>query len=487
MSRPIPICRSMPMAAVCHIKSTQQPRTDSRPYTTDPFRAVPWGIKHRVRFNPSIIALTTAIIATLAAHPAAAQSQDADEWLSPQRWQEHSHGISLRPPRGSRLVAYTADNAVVRIYGPTGYTIRLYIKKSLIDLPMDQVVANTIHQTGGGFPSATILEEQPLAVSGRPAAMIYFRIPDPKRNAWVMGQTLIQLNPRTIAVLQLEADLHDFDTTRQVYEAVVHSFDAQDPKQLDQIRATQLQRTQAWRAASPPGLAKAILPEQWLRIVENGTDIGYMSVKQQTATTMGYQGVRIDVRSRIHLGNQAYDSISNFFVSDDRGHEFWSTRTTARPWPARTAAQQPPSSWAETGVRSKGTITVSLERPSGIDEHQWQTPPAGYLSQAEVQMIDQLLLATPQPRQAMGFYAYYPAKQKIAYRTTRIEKADDGSFTLHTRPSPEQAAHVSHYSPDGRFLKRALPGGRMIFPATKHELNAKWRIKSSTTPGGRGG
>lgn len=426
---------------------------------------------------PAPLTATALAILAVAASVAAATAQGDGSLLATERWREHSYGVSLRPPLGSRLLSRTADDAVVRIYGREGYTIRLYIKKSTIDLDIQDLVPQAIHQLGGAYPSATILEQKQIESSGLPGAVIYFRIPDRKRGAWVMAQAFVGLNTRAFVMLQLEVDAGQFNSIRPTFEAVLDSLEAQDPKDLDRLRAEQIEAGRAWREPlSARHLHKAIQPEQWLRITGKDADIGYMHIQQKTATEMGQRGVQVDIRSRIHLGDKSYDSISNFFVSDDNAHEFWSIRATVRTRNQPRGSPQASSSWAETGVRSNDKITVSLEKPTGIEEHHWQRPLQGYLSQVELHMFDQLA-AGHRDSKEMGFYAYYPRQQKLVYRTTQVESAPGGSFTIRTRPSPDQEQQVSHYDAQGRLVKRLLPEGRLILPATKQELALKWRLK----------
>jgi len=399
--------------------------------------------------------------------------------LGTQRWREHSHGISLLPPLGSRLISQTADDAIMQIVGDTGYIINMYIKKSSVDLDIPAITPKAIHQLGAVYPSAIILDQNTLQFQGRPGVVLYFKIPDKKRGDWVMGQTFIQLNPRTFVMLKLEVDDPRFQEVQKIYEAVIHSIDVQNPKELDQLRAQEISNGQArLKQFTPARLRQAIRPEEWLRIVENNQDVGYMCIKNKTDTSMGLPGVRVDIQTRFFLGRNTYDSTSNFFASDNGTQEFWSIRTTIRPIQPALAqkANAPPNinSWAETGVRSNHKITVSLERPSGIDKHEWQQPPQGYLSQIKVHLLDRLL-GNPES-QTMGFYAYHPNSQKIVYRTTSVETAPDGTTAIHTRPSPEQDEYVTYYTPDGKFIKRLLPGGRSILPATKQELAVKWRL-----------
>lgn len=402
-----------------------------------------------------------------------------DTALAPERWRENAYGVSLRPPVGARLASRTADQAAVRIYSPGNqYTIALYIKKSGRDVSVEELVPQAIHQLGAANPSATILDQQTIKPAGRPGAVIYFRIPDRKREPWVMSQAFMQIDPRTFAMLQLEADESGFAAARAVFEAVIDSLEVDDPRQLDQARAQQIEQGEAWRQAAPRRRDR-LRPEQWLRIVQGDRDIGYMCVRQAPAREINHPGVRVDVQSRIQWDKIAYDSISSFFLSDDDETEVWSVRTTARPL-ARTGPRNPNSppdtqSWAETGVRGQNKITVTLERPSGREEHRWERPADGYLSQVEIQMIEQLL-GDPEKRD-LGFYAYYSTAQKIVYRAVRVDPSPDGSYTVHIRPSPEHDGHTSYYSPDGKLIKRELPDGQTIIPATRAELAARWKLQ----------
>ena len=399
--------------------------------------------------------------------------------LGTKRWREHSHGISMRPPLGSRLISQTGDDAIMRIVGDAGYTINMYIKKSSADLDIQTITPKAIHQLGTLYPSAIILQQNALHLQGWPSVVIYFKIPDKKRGDWVIGQTFIQLDPRTFVMLKLEVDYPRFQKVQKIYEAAIHSIDIQNPKELDQLRAQEVSHGQALlKQLTPARLRQALRPEVWLRIVENNQDVGYMCIKNKTDTSMGLPGVRVDIQTRFFLGKNTYDSTSNFFASDDGTQEFWSVRTTVRPIQPDLVqkANAPPNvnSWAETGVRSNNNITVSLERPSGVEKSEWQQPPQGYLSQIQVHLLDRLL--GTQESQAMGFYAYHPNSQKIVYRTTSVQTAPDGTTAIHVRPSPEQDEYVTYYNPNGKFIKRLLPGGRAILPATKKELAVKWRF-----------
>ena len=400
-----------------------------------------------------------------------------DDTLLGKRWREHSYGVSLRPPLGSRLVSQTADDAIVRFYGDSGYTVLVYIKKSGVELTLRDLIPKAIHQLGGVFPSAVILDQKRFEAAGRPGVVIYFRIPDVKRGPWVMAQAFVQLEPRAFVMLQMETDLKHYQPTRKLYEAVLDSVEVQDPQELDRLRTEQIGRGAEWLATiNPKRLQNAIRPRQWFRIVDAGADIGYMQIAQETAAEMGQPGLRVTIQSRIILGPKAYDSLSTFFESNNGESELWSIRTTVRPAAAaRRNARKGTASWAETGVRSQDKITVSLEKPTGIEKTQWNRPPTGYLSQVKVHMLEQL--QTPGDQRDMGFYAYYPNARKVVYRSTRSEPGQDGTYKIYSRSSPEQDEQVTVYRPDGTLLKRTLPGGREILPAKAHDLRIKWKLR----------
>ncbi len=408
-----------------------------------------------------------------------------DPWaglLASERWQERGHGLSLRPPLGSRLVAQTADDALVRILGDSGYTVTVSYKSGKDELTLDQIVQMAVAQLGVAQPAARVLEQKPIQAGGLAGQVVYYLIPPQKKQSpWVMGQAFAQVNPHEFVVLQLEVDHDRFPAAREMFEAVVASVELRDPESLNRERAECVGRGEAWRRSiDTERLRRALQGEQWFRIVENDTDIGYMRVTETSATEMDLPGVRVEIQTRLMLGGTNYDSLSSFFASDDGGYEAWSIRTTARPAGGGAgAASASPSgggeSWAQTGVRSKDQITVTVQGPGGTDEYHWQRPPKGYLSQVDLYLLERLQASTG--GQGLGFYAYYPNRQEITYRQSRTVTGPDGTFVVHTLPSPEQEEQVSYYGADGRLIKRVLPQGRVILPTTPNQLAGQWGLR----------
>lgn len=415
---------------------------------------------------------------------------DHDAWLAPQRWREHSHGLSLRPPRVARLIEVTPEDAVARFLGEGGYTLDVFLKTLPTPLSMRQLLDQAAAQLGTAHPSAVIVDQHQLELAGRRGGVIYFAIPDSSQGPWVKAQAFFYADDDTLAMIQLEVDQHAFDATRPIFDAVLHSLEVQDPAVLHRQRQQWIQRGIDWLETVPPQRwREAIQPQRWLRITENRVDVGYVRISQSTDTQMGLPGSRMDLQARVRVGDRAYDLISHCFASDDGSYEDWSTRSTLRPATPRARRVPPPGpgdhrgaavqrdtfSWAETGLRSDADITVSRETLSGIHQSTWQRPPKGYLSQLQVHLLGRLL-----PRDQAGeygFYAYNTHTQQVSLRTERVVPAGDGSCVIYSRPSLSQPEQAAHYDALGRLIKRVMPSGQVLMPTTQHELALRWKIK----------
>ncbi|MEE9211267.1 MAG: hypothetical protein V3U29_01300 [Phycisphaeraceae bacterium] len=413
-----------------------------------------------------------------------------DSVLREQRWREQAYGVSLRPPVDARLSTAGKGDGLLRIDGFGRYVIKFDLKHSDNPLDMDGLVRRAMMQITFVSPNAILLAEAEARPAGRPGAILYFKIPDDDRGPWVLGQAFMKLDPTTFAILRLETESRFYEAVRPVFEAVFNSFAVDSPADLDRQRDQLIRRGQAWRdAIGPARLHAALVDDQWFRILENDKDIGYVHIRQQAATEVDLPGVRVDVQARILADNRAYDSLSNFFCSDDDTTEIWSIKTTVRPLTpeARLTPATPDGSqsWAETGLRANqivrigdrnevvNVITVSRESPSSVTEDKWDRPPHAYISLGWVYAMGPLLPHN-EPTE-MAVYAYSPNTGKVVLRTERIEPASDGSYKVYSRPSPEIGEQITEYDAEGRFIRRTYPNGRIMERTTPAEIEARWR------------
>lgn len=111
-----------------------------------------------------------------------------------------------------------------------------------------------------------------------------------------------------------------------------------------------------------------------------------------------------------------------------------------------------------------------------MEELEWQTPPEGYLSQVEAQLIPSLLPRNEQ--QDLGFYAYASNDAELALRTLQVFPGEEaGTYVVRERVTPNSPEVVSTYDAAGRLIHRQMADGRVLVPATPDEMRLIWDIE----------
>jgi len=424
-----------------------------------------------------------------------------DDYLAREVWREYSCGVTLRPPLGTKLRHDNMDDAILTIIGEPGYTIRVSLKKSKSEMAIAGVLELATGQVAIARPQALIIDQADnLNIATHAGGYIYFGIPD-KKGTWVLGQAFVLVNPQTLVMLNLEIPQGRFKEVRPIFEAVLASIRLEDPKVLVEQRKKMIAAGAQWsKILTTKNIQAAFAPEQWYRITQTYAenhqeitkDIGYLRIKCAPGKELDAAGLKVETQARLKLHDGTYDTLSQVFLSDDLSQEIWSIRTTFRPLKPTTppAAPKPPApalnmpsgggepgtiSWVESGIRTGPLIRITRESPSGIEEHRWPTPEQGYLPQAALGALGQLL-PRDQPGN-FGFYAYYPNTGKLAYRTERVVPATDGTYTVLTRASLEQPEQTSKYDHHGKLLWREMGENRKLIPAGENEVKALWKFK----------
>lgn len=412
--------------------------------------------------------------------PPASGEPSAQELLAPQRWQEGAYGLSLRPPLGAQIAQQAADEALVRFTWQDRASIELLIRHSKIEVDLETVQKEALNQFAFAYPSAVVLEDVTLALANRPAVKLYYRVPDPKRGDWVLGQGLILIDPVTLAVLQFRTSADHFEQDRPYFEAVLQSVELADPQELDRQRHMRIAQGELWRKdLTPQKLRQALGEPQWFRVLKDGRDVGFIRMRQQSEKVLAEPGISIEVQSRVQAtAEEVIDSLGEYFASDDGKTELWSIRTTRRPARSQPLNQsQDPQelTWVETGVRSGATITVHRQSPTDIKDLSWQMPTQGYLSQVELLLLPALL---PHDQATeMAFYAYYADEGRLTLRTFRVQPLGDGRYQVHDRPAPDRMEETSVYDAQGRLIQRQTVNGLLIVPAQPEQIQQIWRAR----------
>ncbi len=206
--------------------------------------------------------------------------------LAQQRWEEIAYGLSLRPPANAELTQYTPDGALAHFTVKDAYTIRVFIhphvrserqwlsgkgtpeanwrssrdiwkrtggpmqygfnpqkEKDTADEGADDADAPepvslgdlknaTIREIAFSNPEASLLEDELITVSDRPAARMMYKIRSKHFGEWYLGQVLLKIDPYTIARIELHADANAIDQARPAFDAVVNSVKFKSPLRL---------------------------------------------------------------------------------------------------------------------------------------------------------------------------------------------------------------------------------------------------------------
>lgn len=437
--------------------------------------------------------------------------KELDSILAVERWREMSVGLSLRPPLGAKLAHLTGEKAAVRMTHKRGYIIEVYVKKSKEKLNIKQLEKFAIHQISYTTPSAKVADEKRLTVGGKQAILHYFGMPGKtkRHKPWILGQLMVLVGPQSVVGVRLEIPPNDYEGVRSIFETMIKSVRFDDPKTLVEQRKRQTANAEAWhKTVTAEKRRAALIPQQWMRVLENGRDVGWMLIaegnidekeaKRLRATSgsaLDSAGVFVRVQARVLFQSRALDSLSELYLSDDGEQELWRIKTTIRPLtkndvrPGGVAVRDPEKKKKskfelpkvfqalEIGVRNDAEIIITRQTPDGVKNHQWERPSGRrgyYVSQVDLHLLGRLV---PQKSQEMGFYAYYPNDGRLSFRAERIVAEPGGSVSVFSRPTLDHGEQESRFDRTGRMLRRTLPTGQQVVPTTRSQLASIWRIK----------
>lgn len=447
--------------------------------------------------------------------------------LSNDPWRENAYGLSLRPPLGSHMVNQTVDDAVLRIIGgDRDYAITIFVKKSPKPIEIAGLQRLALDNIAVAQPTARVLQQRSDLVVGdaknpkpgsiHTAGLAYFFIPAVKPTNktpgipdMAVGEAFMRIDGTLFVQLRMETQHSKFAENRKIFEALIRSLRVDDPIDLKERRLAAAKAGEEWRDKIGFGeLKSVIVPEQFYRVVDKDKDVGWMQVTQKVGVdpSLKINGAMVHVRFRYDSQDASYDTVSDFFVSDDLRLETWLIETvaTSKTPPDKKQRGTPApqrQKWSETGKRDmereggreKHKMTVVRKSPLGETKtFNWDLPmrdsetpknktdaikvyPRPYVSQVELYLLDNLI-----PRRKpleISYYAYSPNLGKLAFRTERIVIDKNGAARVYSAPAPDQAEQVSVFDTNGRLVRRELPGGQQLIPSTEAEIRSKWNGK----------
>lgn len=427
------------------------------------------------RHNLARLALTT-VVGCIAASGAFAEPDDPTDLLDTKRWRENKYGVSFMPPLGSKVVRQTADEQLVRVMSNSPpYEISIDVKRLEQSMSFEVLVKAAKSQQLRTHPDSELLDGEATELSEMPAHRLSYRVPVPARKTdALLEKALIQMDARTLAVIEMRGVFSDADRLRTLFEAVLSTLEIADQEELAKRRREAVARTQQWRSELTADELKAAAGEQaYFRLVHDERDIGWMKVDRSTEKFNGLPGVAVSLLTQLELRQGRIESTGRYFRPlDGPVGGTWTVKTSYRFADPKRGAR----TVVETGTVTDEHIEVRIDANTGQKNEtlRFRRRPIGYLPQADAWLLGRLL-----PHDAAttyGFYWYNRRERKVTFRSDKVTPALDG-YVITTRLSPDSPALRAEYDRQGRLQKKELGGGRRLIRTDAATLKSRWKLR----------
>jgi hypothetical protein len=491
--------------------------------------------------------ISAVLIALVAAKSSFGQAmpQPGEELLG-QRFESRAAGIALRPPAGMKairgavgkpeVVRFVDDNRkwvvkVTRVILEIDKPLPLTKWKDDEGIQRPGMLEFTTDQFKTDTPGAEVLRQDVIEIGDYPvgmmAARFNFGLETNLTQQAIIGPSTLQYY--IIAMTcpaprqgDVEAD-PGVRAAVESFRATLNSLQILDQAEIKEDHNERLYRTRAlfvnW---TKERLTRSLLPEQWLRVMQDGKDIGYTYVieelghdiprKGKVDSTAGPEGVLIGVRSRmIPASGGQLDSESWLFCSFDRRSEAWSTIAYADDpkqgkstlgelgitrWREKPVADLPdPDKPAGIGNKPKVALTenyrleVTRLGRNVVPEPIVRDLPPYYLPQALGQLLPRLV-PMREPKTYL-FATYVSDAGQLMYRYVDVGKEQEVTLAGKRVRAVPVRDHVglegsvtSHYiSPEGKYLGSVNEDSRVtILPTDPATLEKLWKNVNLSRP-----
>lgn len=334
-----------------------------------------------------------------------------------------------------------------------------------------------------------------LIIGRTPAQRIYVDVPL-DQSAVATGYTVFQLSPSQFVIFQMDCPVSAFPKVRALYELMVASAQFRDPEEVGADRAAAILAgesvMQAFNSADYEG---ALDPEPVLyRIFRpsptgaaaDDEEVGYQRVhlragqageldprkaREHWTKADEQAGYLARIEARALNAGSVVDTVSVFFLSQDKASELWSITMVVRQ--GRDSEQ-----WIETGIRRGSRLTVKTSRtgaePTSAD---WSPLPKGYTSRVEAYLFPRLAVKAATPG-IFGFYNYESSLAKMTLRReTLAQNPATSTWVMATLISENSNPVRTDFDASGKIIRRILPDGQVMEPVEAARLKRLWADK----------
>lgn len=264
-------------------------------------------------------------------------------------FESRAAGISFRTPANSLEVRKPGVPDVIVEY--VNEKEQMVLQASVLELKVDRKVMDWKNEKGTSQkglmtetvetfqernPTSELLKKELRKVNGRDVGFVAFRFSQGTVRK-LLQEALIPLTDRSYYVLSMQspatksAEAADVDAKEKLavdtFAEILDSVKLMDRSAVVKEQDQNLKNSQAILETLrlPKTMEQAIVPEQWMRLVRDGKDIGYTYIVEEKAKEDGREGILISVKSRtIPEAEQVAEVSSRMFVSKEWKHESWS-------------------------------------------------------------------------------------------------------------------------------------------------------------------
>lgn len=448
-------------------------------------------------------------------------------------YESRAAGIALRPPAGSKEIHRASPEEIVEfINDEKAWSLKVSRVTLSQPLPLTKFFQNTVQRPGvleltaenvrRENPNAEMLRHDVTNAGSNQVGLLAYRAPVGNQRR-LFQQALIQSTEQQYYVLAftsrgapkgtddsapdpLEKEAVD------VFNAVLDTVQLLDRSDIRQDQDQRLFRTRAFYVnLSEAKVKKALLPEQYLRLLRDGKDIGYTYAVEEVTKQGGNVGVRVGVRSRTvpDKGLQV-DAESWLFSSLDRRHETFTNVAAVGDGTTRTDystevgysdvevsrkvdkdAPPDPKNPKQPAVVTSEDHTLSVTRSTKTRNAPPVTRPLPpwYLPQAFGHLLPRLL-PTLEPKGYL-FATYVSDQQEVMSRYVDIGRETEvalGGTTHRAIPIKDrigiEGSVTTHYvTPDGRYLGSVNEDSKItILPSDADAIRKIWSNANLTRP-----
>ena len=413
------------------------------------------------------------------------QSQQATSpLLTNERWEDQCYGFSILTPANTQVINNTSDGSIVKFMAKNQYNLSVDIIKSDRATELAPIAIRSKDQFLFAYPSAVEFEKKDELFRINhtiPALRQYLYVNDKIKGNWILGQTFIQIDPVTFALIDIEFKANIFNTIEPLYKAVCDSVQLRTPEELDIPREKLINNGKSALENFNLEQACKILPkEQWFRVIRNGQDIGYTQRTHKKSKQLLRDGVIFKYKSLVHLNDADITVKNSFFESFDNNVEIWTIEKwntnkneniTAKTDQGKVVSLPKTTKSTITGMRTYKNLKVIVETESRIQEPcEWKIPEGMYISQLR-QMLLPAFLPADQPN-GYSFYGFDTDTQELSIMSayTMPDENAPNKFWAEFLPTLNASPMLSCYSTDHATLRTEEPNGIILVPTTPQEL-----------------